>query len=734
MDDTVSYGDSDRQPVKKGDSFFKPGSPVPTAWRQWWKMDKAHTSRWRKEAKEAVKFLSGKQWSEEDKAALREQLRPCITFDRSSVIIDAISGNEIQSRQTVQYLPREIGDAIPNEVYTEAARWFDQESEAEDEDSEAFVDSLVTGIGVTETRLDFDEDPEGLPACDRFDPLEFYWDAATTKGNMRDARRKWRLRSFSGAEIKERWPHIKLTDADAAFWTDAGSSYDRSGELHSNDPEDRYNSGDEDVEDANENFESDFASEHKRYYVLHLQYWHYVYFYKVDDPFTGQEVEMDEKKFLTLQRKLKGRLELNFVRLRRKQFCQAFMGRVVFEHGPNACDERFTWNVITGKRDRQHHYWYGLYRALKDPQMWANKWLSQILHIMNSNSKGGLIYETGVFENQTEAENNWSDPAGMVEVRAGALTAGRVKERTAAQFPAGFQILMEFAIHAIRDVTGVNLEFLGQREATQAGVLEYQRRQAGMTVLAPLFNSLKRYRKGRGRLMLYYIHNYLSDGRLIRIAGDEYGQYVQLTRQADAKYDIIVDDAPTSPNQKEVVWQNFMQILPGVKDVVPPTVLLQILDYSPLPASVVRKIKEAASAKTPEQQQQAQLAARAAIAEVMETEATSKLRLAQAEKALAEARSPDGAEGGGPEPLDPSEVAQNTATAMDRMAAARLKAVQAEEVRSRIRDNRTRTIADVLKMGTETSIAKMKAPAETDLIRAQAVEKRRPKPVSRSLN
>ncbi len=52
--------------------------------------------------------------------------------------------------------------------------------------------------------------------------------------------------------------------------------------------------------------------------------------------------------------------------------------------------------------------------------------------------------------------------------------------------------------------------------------------------------------------MLYLIENYLSDGRLIRIVGQEQEQYVPLIRQpGNASYDVIVDEAPTSPNQKE---------------------------------------------------------------------------------------------------------------------------------------------------------------------------------------
>jgi hypothetical protein len=94
------------------------------------------------------------------------------------------------------------------------------------------------------------------------------------------------------------------------------------------------------------------------------------------------------------------------------------------------------------------------------------------------------------------------------------------------------------------------LELLGLRDANQAGVLEEHRKQAGMTILASLFDSLRRFRKRQGRVLLYYIMTYLSDGRLVRIVGDEGAKYVPLIRQEGvAQYDVIVDDAPTSPQR-----------------------------------------------------------------------------------------------------------------------------------------------------------------------------------------
>ena len=67
-------------------------------------------------------------------------------------------------------------------------------------------------------------------------------------------------------------------------------------------------------------------------------------------------------------------------------------------------------------------------------------------------------------------------------------------------------------------------------DANQPGILEAQRKQAAMTILATLFDSMRRFRKINGRIRLHYIKNYLSDGRLIRIGGPDGRRIIPLLK------------------------------------------------------------------------------------------------------------------------------------------------------------------------------------------------------------
>jgi hypothetical protein len=121
------------------------------------------------------------------------------------------------------------------------------------------------------------------------------------------------------------------------------------------------------------------------------------------------------------------------------------------------------------------------------------------------------------------------------------------------QFPQGSFELMQFAVNSLPQVSGVNTEMLGMQQASgQAASLDRQRKQSVMIILQPLFDGLRRYRKEQGRLMLYLIQHYLSDGRLIKIEGRNEAQYVPLIKQADAEYDVVVvDEARPRPTRKK---------------------------------------------------------------------------------------------------------------------------------------------------------------------------------------
>lgn len=528
-------------------------------------------SQWRKDAREDYAFVAGDQWDEADVQKLRDQNRPVITFNRVAPMIETVGGLEISNRQEVRYIPRTQGDGMVNELLTGAAKYYRDQCDAEDEESEAFMDTSICGVGVTETRMDYDEDQAGTIRIERIDPFEMYWDPAANKANLSDARYIFRVKALSEDEFEEAFPDAPDDIATSDF------SFDNP-DLVKDNPRDQYRTGDQQVEKS-------------EFWVIEYQWREKVAVFM--GPNGPVEMPMDRAEKIEKTGAQRAATKMTTMR--------AFIcGDTVLQKGQAPCPYGFTYKFITAKRDRNDNSWYGIVRAMKDPQKWANKWLSQSLHILNSNAKGGAFIERGALQNPRKAEEQWADPSSLTLLNDGGLA--KVKEKTFNQFPSGFDRLMHFAIDSMPQVTGISFELMGLADRQQAGIVENARKQAGFTIVARLFNSLRRYRKEQGRLLMHFINEYIPEGTLVRIGDPSMAQYVPLLKDKRVlQYDVIVDDAPYSPNQKDAIWAAFQQILPAIAKLpIPPQVWAEVVKNSPLPASTAEKIAQVLAQPMPD--------------------------------------------------------------------------------------------------------------------------------------
>ncbi len=362
--------------------------------------------------------------------------------------------------------------------------------------------------------------------------------------------------------------------------------------------------------------------------IVQVQWWERETYWIVADRATNKKAELSDTQYRTFEVRMKTLgMDVQAARMQRKVFKQAFLGgEILIPAGPSPIKGEFSWKCITGELNKTEGTWFGLVKVLRDPQMWANKWLSQILHILNTTAKGGIIAELDAFDDQREAEDKYAHPDTITWAANGAISGQNPKiiPKPGAGNISGYVDLLQMAIAAPYQVTGINLELLGQQDQQQPGIVEMMRKQAGMTVLATLFDSLRRFRKMIGRGRLYYIQNFLSDGRLIRIVGPDYVQAVPLAKEKTVgEYDVVVDDTPTSPNQKEANWAIIQPLLAVFKDqlMANPKVFAMLLEYSPLPSRIVEGIKAFIdqAANDPQAQQDKELTKKLSIQDAVAT-------------------------------------------------------------------------------------------------------------------
>lgn len=542
----------------------------------------AHWAPWLTEAEECFNFVAGHQWAQADMDRMKTEGKIPVTFNRMGPVIDAVSGAEILGRQQVKYSPRTPGDVQVNEVITQAAEWVRDQCDAGGEESDAFRDCFICGLGYTETRTDYEENPKGKIIIEGGPAMKCLPDPNARKPNAIDARYLRYRNEMSLDEFEELYPD------EAPNLSDPQSGMKKT----SNSPRDDYD------KDGKKKGQDTVSVDLWQWYETRK-----VYLVPSTD---GQGVvEYPAEIFEQLQAAAKeaGRDLPYATRNERVYFEAVLCGERWLEKPKQLRNRTFRFKFVTGKRDKTQGVWYGLARPMKDPQKWANAFFSMVLHIIRTNAKGGLIMERGAeggesedpIRDQKAFEETFAKSDEITWVAPGALSEQRIKPKPAPQIPAALAQLFQQSVDAIRDTSGVSQEMMGLVEANQPGVLEHQRKQASFAILAAFFDSFRRYRKFQGELLLRMMKD-LPPETLIRIvADDDKEKYVPLALgfrqdQGVEDYDIIVDEAPAGPNQKDKTWALLTQIMPAVKELMTPELWIAALRFSPLPSAFVEKV------------------------------------------------------------------------------------------------------------------------------------------------
>lgn len=587
--------------------------------KEWVTKDIEHSAEWRREAKECFDFEAGRQWDDQAKTMLKEQSRPIVTFNKTKKFIKSICGLEVNNRQSITYLPadpREPGEVKANEVLSNGSDWMARGTDASRQQSRAFRDTAICGMGWTSCEISYDDDPMGSYIEERVSPLEMGWDCNARDQNLADSKRRWRIREMGLSEARALLPgitdakNIDAADLDAS-WAGAINST-ASAEVKTK----------EEKEERNENMVEDSS---RRVKIVQIQWWEFESYVKTVDPMTGQPIDMGAEEFEATNEEFVAMYgqPLPSAYLRRKVYKQAFVGGKVLKSGPCPRRDGFTFFCITGDPDDNTGHFQGVVSVLKDPQQWSNKFFSQLMHIMNTTAKGGILAESDAFADINQAMSTYARTDAITITNPGAIQKGKIMPKPGGSLNGGVLQLLQISDAMFAETTGMNQELMGMADRQQPGVLEAQRKQSAMTILATLFDSLSAFRREIGACRLTFMQDYLADGRLIRVHGQDGEMAIPLIKDKTlGKYDVIVDDAPSSTHMKEKAWAALMTLLPTVQHMLTPEVVTMLLDYVPnLPSRLVEELKKIASEPPPPEQIEAQK--RSAEAEIADKEASA---------------------------------------------------------------------------------------------------------------
>lgn len=583
---------------------------------------------WLEQAEVWYALDAGDQWDKDDIAAMEERGRIPVVFNMVAPTIDAVSGAEIQSRQQAQFFPREKGDSGVADALTQAVKYVSDECNGDMEDSEAFRDVLICGEGWTYTRPEVDGTEVSLPK-ERIDPLQMGVDPASRKACYEDARYIRRLIPMSRDEFEEFREEIGRPDAEAE-----AQKLGPGKRVTIVDPKLRYKNG------------TLGTTQEDEVTVAEWQWWERVPTYLTAMPDPEQDgvtrlMDLTEEQHGQAQevaRSLTGQA-LPSTLGSKKVFFRAFVAgdEILLEEVLK--EGAFRYRCMTGKRNRNKGTWYGLVQPMADPQRFMNKLYSEVMHIIRTNAKGGVAAEEGAIPDITQFEESWAQGDAITWLKDGALASPngpRIIPKQPPPIPPAMFQMMEFARDMVRACTGVNEEILGLVGREQPGVLEAQRKQAAYGILGPYFDSKRRYTRDWGRLFLAMMRSYLPKSMLVRIMDAGTAQYVELASTMEAQeYDVVVDEAPNTPNQKAKVAATLVPIMQQMIDsgILGPEDAGVALEYLDLPAALVTQLQESIRKRAEAQQpdpQQAEIAKRGMVAEIENKEADTEQKRATA--------------------------------------------------------------------------------------------------------
>lgn len=557
------------------------------------------SEKWRQKAKGWYEMRDGKQWDDATVAALDKEDRPHLTFGRIKPVLNVVCGVEISNRQEINVFPRQEGDAVISDLGTEGLKWIDDRCQAETEESRAFLDLLTCGIGVTETRIDYLDDPDGKTYRERVCPLHVAWDASSSKRNMTDSRRTWRMKVMEKDEAMSLYPDADPFELDAD-WT--GLAADSMVEQT-----------DDSIKDYRKDNHTTLHDMVKPVRLVQVQWWERGFRYQVTGP-DGQTQQIDKEE----ARKYTGIEGYRVRKVPFKHYKFAIIGKTILAQGDLDPGDRFHFQFMTGDFNETEQYWQGLVEPMVAPQQGMNKTLSNIIDLLSKMRKGGFLYEADFFVDEEQAKRDLNKPNPAIPVNRGALSnatgGSKYQELSVGTLPQQLGELLEFMKTAIHEGAGVPVELLSQQESDQlSGIQEYERRRAGITMLAGYFDSLRLYRIQQASLSFDFLRAF-HEGALIRLLqtneeGDETEQYVpMILDEQTEEFDFVIDDSPTAPNQKERTWQLLTPLLPIFVQVgAPPEMLEEILRASPLPKRVVERIIGSSEPTEEEQEDQQML-------------------------------------------------------------------------------------------------------------------------------
>jgi hypothetical protein len=475
--------------------------------------------------------------------------------------------------------------------------------------SRQFREKLIAGEGWIVPEVDYFEDPEGKIKLVFVDDGEAYDDCLNTHPTSDESRRFTRVKQFTKEEIAARWPG-SIEKLQQSLELDGVSASETDGKGY----RDIYSTpGDTKTVKL-------YDSKNCLYTVLETWWWQIEDGWIVVDEKTGLLVEKtpDEFEAMRSQREADQKQavmdmmagtrqrvpvdpanpmagatfapippSLQATQRKVKRFYQAFScvdALLTKQASPLKDLKRFPYVPSRAIYDKPNNRWFGLVEPLVDLQKQTNVEQSVFMQLLQLMPKQSWMAPKGGYHNKNEWSTKLATPGAMLEYNP---QRGKPEPVPVTPIPRHLIDMGEARPATMRAISGVNVDMMGQRVASDPGVVMEMRQKAAKTVLAPIFDNYRQSKLVLGMVLLAYIQTYVSIGRRIRVLGPQGDmQTVTMTEQMQlARYDISVEETDATVNDRIATLNILQTTLPMmVKSGMPITP--EFVDLMPMPPHV----------------------------------------------------------------------------------------------------------------------------------------------------
>jgi hypothetical protein len=513
--------------------------------------------------------------------------RAMVQINKVKPYVNAVKGFMAQNRRKAKYSARMEGGKV-QELYTKycngLADYVRRQTHADQRETQQDGDLLTNGYGALETAMTYSNghsttDPNGQIVKGRLDPLEVGWDPFAKDANLLDARWVFSEKVYGLEDALDLFQDAREDDFESANDDDLRDGeggykfYARGG---------RYNKIKETALDW-----SDEQAEKVK--VFFYQWYQYETFYRCESPvqliqdprlkmIAQMQLDMmaegvkdnddifafnSKDELLCCDDETKKKVEKTFGKIiefheyRRKAYYTAVISKDhIFTKFRNPCQQGFTIKFKTGDYDAKNKIWTGMVNSLKEPTLYRNKALTELMFIIGANSKGGVYIEEDAVDDVQKFEQQYSKTDAVIVVAPNAISGQKIQSKKEPQATTGYEGIVQMMSQDEQDVTGIDKNFLGSSENKQeTGVLFKRRIRQVTSSLACYFDSITLYQLEDARLLLDFMRIYAenNNGGLFSIAGvDGRQQFLQISQdKLAAEYDVNIDEAPQSAEEKE---------------------------------------------------------------------------------------------------------------------------------------------------------------------------------------